>query len=121
MTDAEQLARRWRASVLFAGYGAVLLFLLLRVLQLQVARHEVFLQLSDQNRLRPVVEQPIRGRIYDRNGLIIVDNRPSWTVTITPPTTVSSDSIISEIATILGMSSEEIIDRLRDRNSVLGC
>ncbi len=115
MTDAELLARRWRANVLFAGYGAVLLFLLLRVWQLQVARHEVFLQLSDQNRLRPVVEQPIRGRIYDRNGLIIVDNRPSWTVTIMPPTTVSSDSIISEIATILGMSAEEIVDRLRDR------
>lgn len=115
MTDAEQLARRWRANVLFAGYGVVLLFLFLRVLQLQVARHEVFLQLSDQNRLRPVVEQPIRGRIYDRNGLIIVDNRPSWTVTITPPTTVSSDSIISEVATILSMSSEEIIDRLRNR------
>ena len=93
----------------------VLLLLLLRVLQLQVARHEAFLQQSDQNRLRPVVEQPIRGRIYDRNGLIIVDNRPSWTVTITPPTTVSSDSIISEVANILGMSAEEIIDRLRER------
>ena len=115
MTDADQLAHRWRANVLFAGYGVILLFLLLRVLQLQVARHEVFLQLSDKNRLRPVVEQPIRGRILDRNGLIIVDNRLSWTVTITPPTTVSSDSIISEIATILGMSAEEIIDRLRNR------
>lgn len=115
MTDAEVQARRWRANVLFVGYGAFLLFLLLRVGHLQVARHDVFVQLSDQNRLRPVVQQPIRGRIYDREGRIIVDNRLSWTVTITPHTTVQQDNVIREIATILDVPPEDIVVRLRER------
>jgi len=108
-------ARRWRANLLFAGYGVALLFLFLRVAHLQVARHDIMVRLSDQNRLRPLVQQPIRGRIYDRKGRIIVDNRPSWTVTLAPAASVQQDSVFKEIASIIGMPAEDIVERLHER------
>lgn len=111
--------RRRRASVLLAGYGVVLLGLLLRVGQLQVARHEDLARLSDQNRLRPRVEQPTRGRIYDRKNRIIVDNRPSWTVTLTTVALGEQEQTIRTLAGILEMDPGEITARLAERKGHL--
>ena len=107
--------RRRRAFWLFSTYGAVMLLLLLRIGHLQVARHDIFLQQSDQNRLRPQVRQPTRGRVYDRNNQIIVDNRPSWTVSVTPVAIARQDSVVQLLAEILVMDAETINERLETR------
>jgi len=105
--------------VLFGGYGLVLLFLFLRVGHLQIARHEAMAALSDQNRLRPTVEQPVRGRIYDRFERLIVDNRISWTVTVSPQDFRDDGPVIAEVADILGISVTEIKERLQKRSGHL--
>ncbi len=105
--------------MLFGGYGLVLLFLFLRVGHLQIARHEALTALSDQNRLRPTVEQPVRGRIYDRFERLIVDNRISWTVTVSPQDFRDDGPVIAEVADILGISVTEIKERLQKRSGHL--
>jgi penicillin-binding protein 2 len=107
--------RRRKGLLLFGAYAAILLFLLARIGHLQLARHDALVRLSDQNRLRPQIEQPTRGRIYDRNRNIIVDNRPSWTISLTPVAVAGEDTVIAEVARILEMDPETISDRLQRR------
>ncbi len=111
--DIQQHRRRGR--VLFACCAVVLAFLVLRVAQLQVARHDVLHRIGEQNRLRPLTVQPTRGRIYDRQARILVDNRPSWTVFVTPVGGVGQERVIAELAGILETPSESMRERMRQR------
>lgn len=54
--------------------------LLARTWQLQVIEGEHFLHLSEQNRLRDRPMKSLRGRILDRHGRILADNRPAYTL-----------------------------------------
>ena len=52
--------------------------LVTRLVQLQILDHERFTELSQGNRFRIEPLPPTRGIIYDRNGLVIAENRPNW-------------------------------------------
>ena len=68
--------------------GALLLLgfvvLAARVWQLQVIEGEHFLQLSEQNRLRDRPIKSLRGRILDRHGRVLADNRPAYALLAIP-------------------------------------
>ena len=49
---------------------------------LQVLATEDYQQLARENRVRLVHTEPPRGRILDRNGKVLVDNRPSVALTV---------------------------------------
>ena len=40
--------------------------------------------MSDENRIRLIATQPIRGRITDKNGIILADNRFKYSLIIKP-------------------------------------
>ncbi|MBU0901582.1 MAG: penicillin-binding protein 2 [Gammaproteobacteria bacterium] len=68
--------------------GAVLVLLLTSVLlarlyYLQVVQFEYHTTLAENNRIHVQPIPPSRGLIYDRNGVIIADNRPSFSLTLT--------------------------------------
>ena len=79
------LERQIFLSRLLIG-GGVALFLLVvliaRLVFLQVYQHEYYVTKSDSYRIsiQPVV--PNRGLIYDRNGIVIAENKPSYTLTL---------------------------------------
>jgi len=52
--------------------------LVARLVVLQVVEYERFVALSQGNRFRLEPLPPTRGIIYDRNGLVIAENLPSW-------------------------------------------
>ncbi len=64
-----------------------LCFLSLRLWQLQIVEGENFRSLSENNRLRLKRTPPLRGVIYDRQGRVLVDNRPSFNVVLVPEDT----------------------------------
>jgi len=72
----EGLRRRlWSIGILMMlGFA----LLLARTWQLQVIEGGQFLQLSEQNRLRDRQMKSLRGRILDRHGRILADNRPAY-------------------------------------------
>ena len=56
------------------GFGFLILltlFLVARMFYLQILQHDLFVTLSDQNRIQVQSLPPIRGLIYDRNGELI--------------------------------------------------
>jgi penicillin-binding protein 2 len=70
---------------IFYGIILVVAFILIgRLYQLQLIYRDEFGRQSQENSVRTILREPIRGMIFDRRGRLIVDNRPSYTVTITP-------------------------------------
>jgi penicillin-binding protein 2 len=57
-------------------------FLLLRLFYLQIIDGENFRRLSENNCIRLQSIDPPRGLIFDRNGQLLVDNRPSYDLSI---------------------------------------
>ena len=64
--------------------AVVILFaiLLVRLYSLQYTHYDENLQRSENNRLRRVVLVAERGYIYDRNGEVLVRNRPSYQIAL---------------------------------------
>jgi len=65
-------------------FSVITCVILLRLIYLQGIRYERFWRLSERNRIRNEVLYPERGYIFDRNGIIIGDNRPSFDLYIIP-------------------------------------
>ena len=63
------------------------LLILFRLIFLQLLNYESFKKMSDENRIRLIASQPIRGRILDKNGYVLADSRVKYSL-ITKPQTV---------------------------------
>jgi penicillin-binding protein 2 len=96
----------------------VFLFLLLRLWHLQVLEGMHFFALSTNNSLRVRPVEAPRGFILDRNREILVENRPSFDVFVTPEDVGRTQEAVRAIADVLGMDPAAVTARLdegRDR------
>jgi penicillin-binding protein 2 len=55
-----------------------------QLFKLQIVQREKYQEQSDKNRTRRLRLEPPRGVIYDRNGIPLVENRPSYTLSALP-------------------------------------
>jgi penicillin-binding protein 2 len=74
----------WRILVFVVGLGIVFIIYLVRLFNLQVIQYEDWLAQSDENRTHEINLQAPRGIIYDRNGIVLAQNIPSYNIVITP-------------------------------------
>lgn len=78
--DTSQLA-----MLLFrVGIVAVFVLMVARMFQLQVVSNDEYRTLADENRLVRIETAAPRGVVYDRNGTILVRNRPSFEIALVP-------------------------------------
>ena len=106
----------YREQRIFVGrtMAAVLvIFILLAVLcaryyYLQVEQHEVFSTLSDRNRMQLLPITPTRGLIYDRNGLLLADNQPTFSLTIVKERVPDMAQTLTALAEYIDISDEEL-------------
>ncbi len=73
-----------KRRMLYTVIALVFLLYLGRLFQLQMIYSDEYGRKSEENSIRTIPKEPIRGYIYDRQGRIVVDNRPAFTVTIMP-------------------------------------
>ncbi len=87
---------------------ALMLVLLGRLVNLQILEHESYKVLSDRNRIhiRPIT--PTRGLIYDRNGVLLAQNLPSFSLDIVPEQIKDMDNTIKELAKLVTISEDDI-------------
>ena len=71
-----------KANRLMAIMGVVFLFLFLNLVRMQVIQTEHYQSLSERNRIRVIYLEGPRGRILDRNGEILADNRLSFNCSV---------------------------------------
>ena len=92
--------------------GFILAFLVLilvgRVWYLQVYQNERFEVLSKDNRVRLVPVPPVRGQIFDRNGKVLAENIPVFTLEIRPSEVADMNSLLDEVSRIIEVSPTEI-------------
>ena len=86
-----------RAILLLVAGGILLAVLLARLLYLQVFAHEHFTTLSEDNRVKLQAIAPNRGLIYDRNGILLAENLPSYRLEITPEQIGDMDATLAAL------------------------
>ena len=109
LKSPEQELRIFRMRALLA---VVLVFsltglLMGRLAYLQVVQHEVFSTRSESNRVRVEPLPPTRGLIYDRNGVLLAENRPTYNLTLVRERVDDLDTILSLLVDLLELSDEE--------------
>ncbi len=106
------LAPRIPKAVLCIGIG--FLVLLLRLWYLQILEGDRYFALSTNNRLRVRPVEAPRGFILDRNGEILVENRPTFDLFATPEDLTSPREVAAALAEILEIPAGEIEARLHE-------
>lgn len=83
-----------------------------RLVQLQVLNPERFDKEASKNSVKTIISIPARGLMFDRNNKLLIDNKPSYSVTITKS---EFDTLnILAVAELLNISQEELRDFLKD-------
>lgn len=88
-------------------FGAVMV-LVWRMAQLQVIDHAHFTTLSRENRVKVVPLPPTRGLIYDRNGVLLAQNRPAYSLEITPEQVGDLDQTLKQLAEVIEIDEEDL-------------
>ena len=97
-----------RAITLFAFAMLLVGMLVVRLLQLQVWEHEAYQTRSEDNRIEMQPLPPPRGLIFDRNGVLLADNRPISTLALVSERIADMDALLVDLNALVGVSAEDI-------------
>jgi penicillin-binding protein 2 len=108
-----------RLRLAIVGVVVVSLFsaLFARLWYLQVLDSSTFVTAATSNQIRLVYEDAPRGRILDRNGLVLVDNRRTQAITVNRNELNKlddADEVKGRLAALLNLSREELDKRIAD-------
>ena len=109
-----ELQRRGRSAAILAGIAMGVL--LVAFFRAQVIEHAEFALQSDDNRLNEVPLPAPRGMILDRNGQVIAENIPGYSVSILSPKVDSLRATLIRLSSILPLSDsmiEVVVKRYR--------
>ncbi|WP_238582900.1 penicillin-binding protein 2 [Isoalcanivorax pacificus] len=90
------------------------LILVARMIWLQGLQHDRYTTLSNKNRVQTQAIAPPRGLIFDRNGVLLADNQPDFSLALIPEQVPDLGDTLAELATIVSLESSDI-DRFRRR------
>src|SRR5579864_5195162 len=80
---------------------------------LQVRKTDEYVTRSEQNRIRQVPILAPRGKIYDRDGQLIVDNYPSFSALLLRDQMRDLNADAQKIADGLHIPAEDVVDKIR--------
>ncbi len=82
--------------------------LIVRLGYLQLAKQSMYATLSKKNWLDLVPAEPTRGLIYDRNGILLAENIPVFSLDVIPEKISNLPKALSEVAKIIPFSDNDI-------------
>lgn len=103
------LRGRWLRMLIVGLLG----LLWLRFFSLQVLSKAAYMRYSEANALRRIPITASRGLILDRQGRVLVDNRPSYSLFLIPHHFLSDTSAMQRLAVQTGLHRKEIEQRLK--------
>lgn len=104
-----------RAIVAFLGIVILMGLLVANMYNIQVNQFQDYKTRSNDNRIKVVPIAPNRGLIYDRNGVLLAENRPVFNLELTPEKIKDIDSTIEALQTILEITPEQVERFHRER------
>lgn len=110
LKNPEQELRIFRVRALLAVLVVIVLTSLLvgRLGYLQIVQHDLYSTRSEKNRVRVEPLPPNRGLIYDRNGTLLAENRPTYNLTLVRERVDDLDDTLALIVDLLELPEEEI-------------
>ncbi len=97
-----------RLGIARTGVWIVLGIMVLSFFRTQILGHGKYQLQSETNRLRPIPLPAPRGVIYDRNGHVMAENVPGYTVSLLPAPETNLRSTLARIASIANIDSAAI-------------
>jgi penicillin-binding protein 2 len=90
--------------------------MVLRLGWLQLVQGQENRARADQNRIRLVPRHPMRGRILDRNGQVLVSSRLTYNLYVQPRQVPADQwpALRDRLATVIGMAPAELDERRRN-------
>jgi len=96
-----------RAIIAFAGVIFLLFLLISNLYNIQVNSYETYKTQANGNRIKVIPIAPNRGLIYDRNGIVLAENKPNYSLELIPEEIKNLPDTINKIAEIVELSADE--------------
>lgn len=103
-----------RMNIMTGIIVAVMILLICRLAWMQLVNGSQYKKIAEENRIRQITAQAPRGNIYDRNGALLVSNRPSFAISIIPSEYRNAHDETPILANIIGIKPEQIEKMLKD-------
>ena len=115
--DRSRESRLFRLRAITAcGIVSVLaLILVARMIVLQVFEHEHFQTLSEDNRVNIFPVPPTRGLIFDRNGVVLAQNTPTYSLEVIAEAVKNLDPLLVELKRVIPFT---VADEKRFRDAL---
>ncbi|WP_369686462.1 hypothetical protein [Photobacterium kishitanii] len=97
-----------RAIQAFIGIIILTCVLIANLYHLQVQDYGEYKERSNRNSIKLLPVAPNRGRIYDRNGVILADNIPVCSLEIIPDKVQNLPQVLIQLQKLLGISDQDI-------------
>lgn len=110
--EANLFARRTVIALLVVSL--MLVMIVSNLYYLQVTRFEAYQTRSNGNRIKVLPVAPNRGLIYDRNGMLLAENKPVFALEVVPEEVDDLDNTLAELSRLLDIDDEEISDFKQD-------
>jgi len=88
--------------------------LIISLWYLQMIKGEEFKERAVENCIRTLVEDAPRGKIYDRQGKLLVTNRPVVVISVIPAEIDDLEKLSERLSSIIGISPEEISQTVKN-------
>ena len=104
---------RNRFIVLVVAVVAAFTLLAGKLVYLQIYKGPHFYELSKDNSIRKKRSKAFRGLIYDRDGRLLVENRPAFNLQMVRRDAEPLEEIVARLASYLQLTEQEILEKLR--------
>lgn len=113
MDPAELKMLKTRIDIATAIMIALIAILVVRLWHLQIRKGTEYAQQSENNRTRIQYIAAPRGNVLDRNGEIIIANRPLFNVIWIREDAPHPDEVLKQLAKILKLDISVLLERIR--------
>lgn len=113
---SEWFNKRVMGAVLCVVVAFSILFM--RLFYLQIMKGEEFLRLSENNSIRLESILAPRGLIFDTEGKLLVDNRPSFDLRIIPRNAKPIRQTLKKLARYTDIPEEDLSEKIRENNGL---
>jgi penicillin-binding protein 2 len=108
--NVQEIGAASRRQVFVTATWLVFGLLFIRLYQLQLLYHTEFGKKSEENSVRTIVKEPLRGFIFDRNGRLVVDDGALFSITVSPASFDTANLLF--LSSLLHMDAPTLQERI---------
>ena len=107
-----------RMKIILLIFSSILLIIVLRVFYVQVVDYKRLSSLASDLWSRNLPIEASRGRILDRNGVVLADNITTTSLVLIPNQIKNKKEVTEKLAEILGVSFDEMKEHVYKETSI---